>query len=161
MKVVVCACGARNVVGGDCILCGRSLGSVSKACVAAAASSLGLAVLWAVSAWVTGLQASFLAVGFGVVVGGAVAQVSFGRGWLYQLIASTATLAGIVLGETLLILVLRDRLDLLVEVQQPNLGLVEAVRYTVLQDPWAIAFAVLGLMGGFWIWKQPGPSEDR
>lgn len=160
MKVVVCECGARNVVGGDCILCGRSLGSLSKAVLAAVVAASAMALSWVVTAFVLGAQALWFGALFGVVVSGAVAQVSFGRGWAYQLVASTATLVGIVLGETLLVTLLRDRLDLLVAVEQPNLGLFEAIRYTVLEDSWAMVFAVLGLMGGFWVWKQPAPGED-
>lgn len=160
MKVVACACGARNVVGGDCIICGSPLGSVPRALAAAAISAVALAVVWVVVAWVLAIQALWFGLFFGVVVSGAVTQASFGRGWLYQLIASTATLAGIVLGETLLVLLLQDRLDVLVSLEQPNVGALEALRRTALEDPWALAFSVLGLMGGFWVWKQPSPSED-
>lgn len=160
MKVVVCECGARNVVGGDCYLCGRSLGSLPKAILAAVVSATGLALAWVVTARVLGVQALWFGALFGVVVSGAVAQVSFGRGWAYQLVASTATLGGISLGETLVVALLRDRVERLIAVEQPNVGLVEAVRYATLEDSWAVVFSVVGLMSGFWVWKQPAPSED-
>ncbi|MCO5166501.1 MAG: hypothetical protein M9894_09065 [Planctomycetes bacterium] len=160
MKVVVCACGARNVVGGDCIICGAPLGSPAVAVAAAAASALGLALLWALTGWLTGVQALWFGMFFGVAVSGAVAHFSFGRGWLYQAISSGATLGGIVLGETLLLLLLHGRLGSLLGLEQPNLGLLEAVRFAVVDDAWSLVFGTVGLLGGFWVWKQPDPAED-
>lgn len=161
MKVVVCECGARNVVGGDCIICGRPLGSIGKAAVAAAAAASLLGVGWFLFAWLTGIQALWFGLLFGVAVSGAVVQVSFGRGWAYQAIATLATVTGIVVGETLLILAFEGRLGLLWSATQPNLGALEAVRHTLVDDEWALIFCVCGVMGGAWVWKQPSSSEDR
>lgn len=160
MKVVVCPCGARNVVGGDCILCGEPLGSIGAALAAGAAAALGLALAWGVVGWLTGVQAIWFGMFFGVAVSGAVVHFSFGRGWLYQAIASGATLGGIVLGETLLLLLLHGRLGSLLGLEQPNLGLLEALRFAVVDDSWSLVFGTVGLLGGFWVWKQPDPAED-
>lgn len=138
MKVVVCPCGARNTAGGQCILCGQQLGSVPRAVVAGAVAALVLAVAWAVWFWLTGFVWLWLSLLFGVVVSGAVVLVSFGRGWVFQAIASAWTLVGIVAAETLLVLL---------QQVAPN-------------DPWVFVFGVCGVMGGFWVWKQPSESED-
>lgn len=161
MKVVVCeTCDARNVVGGDCILCGKPLGSIPLAFVSAFATAALFALSWASFAWLTGLIALWMSLLFGVAVSGAVVQVSFGRGWAYQAIASSATIIGIIGAETLLILLLHDRLDILVEFDTLNIAAVNLAARVALHDPAALAFGVLGLMGGFWVWKQPSPEED-
>lgn len=160
MKVVVCECGARNVVGGDCIICGRPLGSIGRAVLAAGASAGALGLAWFLFTWFTGVQALWFALAFGLLVSGAVAQVSFGRGWAYQAIATLATILGIVVGQTLMILAFEGRLGLLWSADQPNLGALEALRHTLVDHEWALVFCVCGVLGGGWIWKQPSSSED-
>lgn len=84
MAVYVCrACGARSTQGGDCIICGRSLGSLPRAMVAAAAATAVLGSLWFGLALATGIQLGWMAALFGVGVSGAVVQVSGGRGLSY------------------------------------------------------------------------------
>jgi hypothetical protein len=161
MKVVVCpACSARNTAGGQCILCGVQLGSIPAACAAAWLSALGLGVGWGLFSWLTGIQALWFGLFFGVLVSGAVAHWSFGRGWAFQAIASLATFFGIVVGEGLLLLLLYRRADLLWDEDPRHLGLIEFVARALERDPWFLAFGVTGIMGGFWLWKQPASSED-
>jgi hypothetical protein len=160
VKVVVCECGARNTAGGQCILCGKQLGSLPVAFIAGFAAALALSVAWALWFWITGIGAVWFAMLFGVAVSGAVVHFSFGRGWVFQAVASAATLVGIVMAQTLLLLLLRDRLDLLVKVEQPNLAVVDVASKVALNDPWVLVFSTFGLMGGFWVWKQPSDGED-
>lgn len=158
MPVVVCECGARNTAGGDCIKCGRGLGSIPRALMAAAVSAVALAVGWAVFIWLTRFFVLWFLMLFGIGISGAVVQASFGRGWSYQAIASAATIASVVLGHALLVVLVRDRLDLLFSLEQPNVGLL-SVLAAVLEDQTALVFSVVGVMGGFWVWKQPSGDE--
>lgn len=160
MKVVVCECGARNVVGGECIICGRQLGSIGVAAVAAAVAATALGLVWFLFTWFTGVQALWFGMFFGMIVSGAVVQVSFGRGWLFQAIATAATVVGIIVGETLMVLAFEGRLGLLFSTSQPNLGALEAVRHTIVDYEWVLIFCVCGVMGGGFVWKQPSSSED-
>jgi hypothetical protein len=155
VKIVVCQCGARSTTGGDCIVCGKSLGSIPSAIAAAWVSAALLALLWVAGFWLTGFTLPWFACFFGGLVSGAVAQVSFGRGWAYQAIASTATLVGLTVAHVLLVLVLRRRLDLLVGGGDGWVRLSALALELLEQDPVLFVFNVFGLLGGFWLWRQP------
>lgn len=140
-------------------MCGTPLGSLQRAIAAAAGSALTLALLWVVVAWLLGAQALWFPVLFGGLVSGAVVQLSAGRGWRYQAVATAATVVGIVFGDTLLLLLVTGRAEELVAVEQPNLRLLSLMRAQVESDPATLAFMALGVMGGFWVWRQPDGSE--
>jgi hypothetical protein len=155
VKIVVCECGARSTTGGDCIKCGEPLGSIPSAIAAAFVAALALTLVWVTFFWLTGVVLSWFAVLFGGLVSGAVAHASFGRGWAYQAIASTATLVGLTAAQVLIVLIVNDRLRLLtagidgwVETSALAIHLLE-------NDTWLLIFNTFGLVGGFWLWHQP------
>jgi len=156
MPIWTCeACGCRSTQGGDCIECGRSLGSPRKAVLAAGVATVVLSLLWVGSGALLGVQASLFAAFYGGLVSGAVVHVSGGRGVLYQAIASSFTLAGVVCAQTVLVLILWEEIARANDLAWESPGFVETLHYLVNYDPLTIVFCVLGLFGGFWVWRQP------
>lgn len=155
----MCECGARNTQGGACIICGRPLGSFPRAVAAALVSAGALIVVWVGVSLVLRAQAFWFGMLFGGLVSGSIAHWSGGRGWRYQALSSGVTVAGIALANTLLLLLLTGRADEIVAVEQPNLRLVSLAAAQLEHDPLTFGFAVMGLMGGFWLWRQPEESE--
>jgi hypothetical protein len=124
-------------------MCQRPLGDLPKAVTAAFLSSAGLALLWAGFALVTGHYVWWFAVLFGGLVSGAVAHSSSGRGPTYQLVATTATVVGLAVGELLVVLAYHRRLDLLSNIDE--------VSRIVLSNDWSMVCCVLGVVGGLWL----------
>lgn len=152
--LVVCTCGARNTQGGQCIVCGAELGSLPRAIAAAAIATIALMVVWVGLALTLGAQTMWFAMLFGGVVSGAVVQFSAGRGWSYQLVASSATLVGLALADAVLmaLVVARDQ-------GLSGAGFVELARWQLENDPLTLLFAGMGVFGGFFVWRQPEGSE--
>ncbi len=148
MGVIVCRrCGARNTEGGDCVMCQKPLGDLRAAVVAAVVTATLLALVWGGFSYVTGFQSAWFAALFGGVVSGAVAQASSGRGLAFQAIATAATIAGIVAGEALFVLALLVKL-----------GHEEEAAALALSNPWGPAYAVMGVVGGLWLWHDKGSA---
>ncbi len=146
MGVIVCRhCSARNTEGGDCVMCQKPLGDLPAAITAAFVTAGVLAVLWAGFTLVTHIQIMWFAVLFGGLVSGAVAHFSGGRGPTYQLVATTATVVGIVVGQLLFVVGWVGRFDVLADQ--------DAVAAIVFADDWSLPFCVLGVVGGLWLWQ--------
>ena len=152
MRIYECRhCGARNRSTGQCVKCLKGLGSLPRAFVAAGVAATILAVLWGAFSWITHLQATFLALGFGVTISAVAAHFSGGRGFLYQVVASGWTLLGMLAGDTLAVWLLwpqfyprtPDRPDFLALMQ-----------WLALWDGATIGLMALGLMGGMFLWHQ-------
>jgi hypothetical protein len=156
VPIYLCSdCQARNVEGGDCIQCGRSLGRMDRAVWAAAGSSFLLGALWVGSAVLLKLQIGWVAALYGALVSGAVAHYSGGRGVAYQAVATAFTLLGLLLSETLVVLSLWDQLTARWGLDVPRPDPWELVVYLVQYDGATILFCLLGVAGGFWLWRQP------
>lgn len=129
-------------------MCQQPLGDLPAAVTAACVSSAALSLLWAGFTLVTGYQVIWFAVLYGGLVSGAVAWASSGRGPVYQLVATTATVVGLVVGQLLFVLAYHRRLDLLANHEE--------VSRLVLENHWGLAYAVLGVVGGLWLWHDKG-----
>lgn len=154
MSGITCRqCATRNTQSGSCIKCGSSLGSPVKALWAALVSSTLLGLMWAVSCLAFDFQVPYVALVFGGLVSGSVDAFSRGRGLYYQAVASTATVAGMFFSDTYVVwrLTVREGLE-------PP-GAAELWLWALENDGITLALCVLGLMGGFWLWRQPGESE--
>lgn len=126
-------------------MCRRPLGDLPKAVTAAFLSAAVLALLWPAFCYFTGFQAPWFACLFGGLVSGAVAQASAGRGFAYQAIATTATIVGILAGETLLVLAYWG--------QAHRLADQELVARAMLSNEYGPPFAIMGVVGGLWLWN--------
>ncbi len=150
------ACGATNSHSGDCILCGADLGSLPAAALVAFGAAAVLGVGWVGWAWLTGLQVTWFAAVYGGLVSGALVHFSGGRGPLYQGVATAATVLGLLLADSALVALLAAR-------AQPDLPLPpvgELLAYQVQHDPITIAFMLLGVAGGLWVWRYPADEVE-
>ncbi len=157
MALYTCsACAATNTQSGDCVACGAELGSVSRATLAAFGAAGALAFVWVALALGLGLQTSWFGLLYGGLVSGALVHFSGGRGLRYQAIATTATIGGLLVAETALVAALWRRLE--PEVSLPPWDVL--AKHQLEHDPITVAFLVLGVMGGMWVWRYPIDEEE-
>ena len=143
-------CKSRNTSQGHCIICGASLGSISTATTAASLTSLALGMVWFLSALMFRFQDPFLALLFGGIVSGTVTFFSGGRGLMYQAIATTYTIIGILAFDALVVWYLWPEFS---SEARPDFWFL--IGYQMYHAPFALASCVLGVMGGFFIWRDP------
>lgn len=159
MAPYVCRhCGARNTNAGRCIMCRRSMGSLAVGLLAAFVSTLVLGANWITWSLITGTGFHFAlyAVAFGAIVSGITMRISCGRGPLYQLIATSATVLGIFTANTVAFVALYA-----LSIDAGIIGCfklgwqdwVDAFRNVVLYDALTNLWAFLGILGGFFIWR--------
>lgn len=144
-------CGTRDNAGHRCHVCGYRLGSLHKAVVAAGVAALGYGAIWVGLTWLTGMQLSAIATGFGAVVAGSVAIVSKGRGCLYQLIASGFTVIGIGVAQARVYQLLWDQLPG-VPPDTPAPSIAALWPWVLQYDPVTVLWCVFGVLGGFILW---------
>ncbi len=149
-------CNAHNDSPGRCVACLRALGDPKRALIAGLICTLALGALWVGAAWLLRFQLSWGAVLFGGVVSGVVTSRSGGRGIFYQAVASSFTVAGILLSQSLVMFVLWE--DLYHGTPRP--GFWRLASTYALYDPVHTIFAVLGVMGGLYIWHGGTPADD-
>ncbi len=146
-------CQARNTEAGRCLVCFKLMGSLSRAFQAAYVSAVGLGLLWILFSMITGFQLTMFALIFGMVVSFATVHFSKGHGPMYQFAATSATILGLLVANTVTMLSitrpegLRIIFHLSFSEWQQVLG--QALNY----DPVTAIFIVFGVLGGFYIWR--------
>lgn len=156
MRIILCPkCGARNTVAGYCELCNASLGSLHRAVNAAFGSAAALALLWIAVGLLFDIALPMFAVGFGAVVSFVTVRLSRGCGPLYQLIATSATILGVLVAHVTLTIVLLepDGIEMFAHLNDDDW--IRVLWAMVLYDPFTDVFLAAGVLGGFYIWKQP------
>lgn len=147
------SCGSYSQEEGSCIVCGNPLGDLARAIRAAGESSLIMAMIWVAASFLLRMQLPLFALIFGGIVSLYTTRRSAGRGFLFQLIATGFTILGIVLADSMAMLleVARESSfsasDITIDM------LLADMKYRILNDPVTGLFFVLGIMGGYWIWK--------
>ncbi|MGE0433965.1 MAG: hypothetical protein AB7K09_18605 [Planctomycetota bacterium] len=147
-------CEAPNPRGGRCRKCHLPLGSIFRAAALGAITMLALIVAQVVLTALVGWRMTAIAALYGVAISGVIAVFDGGRGWLFQILATLLTCAGILLGNMLCLLVVWSSMD-------APLDWMIWVSYvlTVRYDAVALCFAVFGVVGGFWLWMLPAGSQ--
>ncbi len=146
-------CDANNPDPGRCVMCDRHIGSLKRALLFGAAGTLVLGLLWIVISLGTGMQFPLTALFFGGFVSFCVSHFSGGRGIVYQLIATLFTIAGIVVADSLTGLLIAH-FDESINLATFSLSdFLNYIRYTFEKDDFTSFFYVLGVMGGFYIWR--------
>lgn len=154
MEVICRHCGARNTSGGHCMMCHKQMGSIRKAVKAAVISAVILTVMWVGCATFLKFQFTWFAAVFGGVISGSVAIYSKGFGIRFQAIATTATVAALIIADTLVVYI-NWELFFPNWGSQPPPPFWELMIHQVKYDGITAAFLVLGVMGGFVIWRSP------
>lgn len=158
MPIYTCNhCQSRNTRSGRCVECFKSLGSPIKALVAALVSGAIIGLLWIGISWFTGLQLPFIAMIFGGLISLAVTTYSGGTGFLYQGIATLATLASILIADTIVVLMLLENDYAGTGGSAPPLSL-SLLEHQALYDPYSFLFITIGIMGGLYIWTDMAGS---
>ena len=148
------ACEAPNPRGGDCRKCGKPLGSIPAAIVAASVTMAALVAFQGLATLVTGWRLPVLASFYGVFISWAVATRSAGRGVRYQAIATAFTVLAIVLGGMLSLMVLMPMM-------QMGVGNAAALAWKLIRryDILIAFFATFGVIGGLWLWMPADGSR--
>ena len=146
-------CAAYNSDEGRCIVCGKQMGNLRKAVQAAFATAVLLGLLWIAFTWITGKELPILAVFFGAIISWSTTHFSAGRGILYQLIATVATIVGIVGANSIAILITFSDQGLIQLSQMSISQFLELMEHHFKYDPITPICYLLGIAGGLWIWK--------
>lgn len=101
----------------------------------------------------TGLQLTMGALLFGGIISLCCTQFSGGRGVLFQLIATTFTIVGIVAADTIAMVIVNVRLGELDPQFITASWLFEGMKHNFFYDGFTGFFFVLGVMAGLWIWR--------
>ena len=152
-------CGTRNGEPGDCVVCGRSLGSPVTAVNAAAGTAVLLSLLWLVFTWLTGIAFPVFALVYGWTVSFVAVRVSWGRGLLYQAIVSGVSLLGIVVTDALLVQWFWHEWYPNWPPEEPPPELRELIPTLLQWDPWHVLFALFGVLGTLWVWRKGDPED--
>ncbi|MEZ6186918.1 MAG: hypothetical protein R3F62_18140 [Planctomycetota bacterium] len=157
MAVWVCpACELRNESPGDCMVCGASLGSLRKAVAAASLSAGALALVWIACAVFVGVRPLLLALIYGAVVSGCVMAFSGGRGLSYQGVATAATIVGLLVADTVAVYAVWYLWFDGQSYEGPQPTWWEFLCHNALYEPYTIASFTAGVLGGLFLWIQPG-----
>jgi len=120
--------------------------------LAGAISAIGVGGLWVLTSWLLRIQIPAVAVVFGGIVSAAVTRFSAGRGIVYQGIASFWTVVGLLVADTVVVLIFWQ------ELYAPSAGtpppIWNLMEYQALYDPLTFLFYGLGIIGGLWIWRE-------
>lgn len=155
MRTYICQhCNARNTHTGQCVSCLKSLGSVKKAIDAALLSGAILVTLWVGLSWITGMQFTFFAMLFGGLISLAVTRYSGGAGFLYQAIATAATIMSILVADALVVILFWDTIYGSSGVSAPSFSM-DFLEYQFNHDPYTFYYVTIGVLGGFYIWHNP------
>ena len=146
-------CGAYNSEEGWCIVCRKPIGNLRKATEAAFATSVILGILWVSFTWLTKIQLPFLAMVFGGIVSFCTTHFSAGRGILYQLVATVATIIGIVAADTTAMLIVASDQGIIEFSKLSIPQFLEAMEFYFKYDRFTPFYYIIGVAGGFWIWK--------
>lgn len=146
-------CGAYSSEPGRCVVCKKPIGNLGKAISAALASAVVLSVLWIGLAWISGMQLSLLAIAFGGIISLCTTHFSGGRGILYQLIATVVTVVAIVFADGIALMMMDPEVGFEELNSLTAADLLAMMEYHLKYDPATPLFYVLGVMGGFWIWR--------
>ncbi len=146
-------CGAQNAGPGQCVLCLKNLGDPKRALVAAAVSTVTLSAVWIGIAWIANFEFSLFATLYGVTISAAVLVYAKGKGPLYQAIASTFTVVGLVVADTIVVWLVWDEYASAQHIPRTTVALWELMKYQLTWDPWVWLWLIAGLMGGFYIWN--------
>ncbi len=145
-------CGAIAEKAGQCHYRLEDLGSVPKAIVAAAITSLILFLTWLGLAIVFDAEYAWVSIVFGLIISGTVLIFSNGLGPKYQLIATTFTIFTIFFSDLIVTWFLWEGVEL-----ELNSSFVEQLKIlTVHQFSWDLyswMFTFLGVSSGFYIWR--------
>ena len=146
-------CEARNSRGGRCTFCNESLGSMRVAFKAAFLAATALSLFWIFLSWVTGLELGALALVFGFLVSGAVAQSTGGRGILYQAVASFFTVSGLAIADAVVVRMQWFKIFPNWDPAEPLPPMMDQLVYQAQWDGIFLVFVVLGFAGGLWLWR--------
>lgn len=156
MRIILCPkCGARNTEAGYCDICNASLGSTRRAVNAAFGTAAALALLWIAMGLLFNIEQPMFAIGFGAVVSFVTVRHSRGCGPVYQLIATSATILGILVADATIVIALSEPEGFTTLTRLNDDDWIRILRHMVLYDPFTAVFLVTGVMGGLYIWKQP------
>lgn len=135
------------------MVCLKKMGSLRKATIAAFGAAGGLALIWIMFSTITRLESLAFAVVFGAVVSGVTMRVSGGHGPLYQLVATSATILGILIADTIVMLLLTNQSGFagLAHLTAGNWSAVLDHFFT--RDPYTFCFMVAGVVTGLFIWR--------
>lgn len=106
-------------------------------------------MVWVVFSVITHWQPLLLLVLFGGIVSAVTTKYSGDRGLTYQAIATFATIFGIIAGDGLVVYLLWEQFT-----NQAGLpDLTQLLMYTFQDDHSTVLFSIIGVIGGFWIWR--------
>ena len=135
-------------------MCQSSLGSPRRALNAALSATAIMIGIWILLSVSLRIQFPLIAGIFGVTVSASVTHFSGGRGLGYQLLASAATVMGIVIA---------DALSMLSIYVQDNPGgnytptftdIWQEIQFRFIHDPTTALFYILGIISGLFIWRR-------
>ncbi len=134
-------------------MCGRSLGSIRDAIVAASTATTIMSVLWVGLSWLIGMTAVPIAILFGAAISGAVAHRTGGRGFFYQAIASLFTITSLALSDAIVVRIHWLAINPDWPPGHPLPALLDQILYQAQWDGILLVAVILGLIGGFWLWR--------
>ena len=146
-------CGANNDDCGKCIICNKGIGSLKTAIIAGFITTIVLGVFWILISLITKIQLPIFALIFGGFVSFGVSHFSAGRGFIYQGIATIYTIIGILLADTISVIILWHDLYPEWGADTPIPQFTDIIIELALYDPFTVFFYILGVIGGFYIWR--------
>lgn len=111
-----------------------------------------MTVIWILLSVFTGIQLPALALFFGGLVAGLVSRVSGGRGFFYQVIATSFTVLGIVAGDSISMLLIAWREQGCARPSSDQIF--QDMAYRFEQDPYTVLFYAVGVPGSLYVWKD-------
>jgi hypothetical protein len=129
------------------------MGSLQRALLAAFGAAAILGLLWIAFSYLTGFQLSIFAAIYGIVVSFCTVHFSKGCGPLYQAVATTATILGLLVSDTVVMIAISSPDGFLHVLRMTTSEWQAALGHFLNNDPVTAIFMVLGVIGGFYIWR--------